>query len=524
MFLAQNRYMEKLGFYSKRNCIKRKWCIFFLSLFVGVLFFFSFPCSVEASDSDRVILHNLTGRPESNGVSLQADLLFSLQDQNGNLVTDAEGLETHLLLNREEIKQFILTDACDKNIHYIFVLQTRSEEVLRQVLTFITQQDEADTFSLAGAEEKIGHPVQGLSKNNFGQSVLDYFYAEPENYCLNDQILQALMLARQSQEELQAILVIKDHTISARQTCMFDFQNEVEQVNRQPFFIIPMYYLESGEPQIDNQLAGLINNSGGRSFQTDTKDITRLLNLAADDLHSKLLIRFDTEIKKSINVLELSLSKKEKVSGLELFFTWDNLGKKYTVTIEESSKNLSMTDLESLSVEMPRTVVDFLKFSSAVLVPVSLIGALCLAIFLRKENKEEKPGRKQNNPDFSWYEPEKPGTKKMASLRILQSEAEALIGQLILLNQASTRIGRSRKNDIVLEKDKNLLENQAVLTQKGGYAYIETNSRAGFTSNMDSPTFASFLNNSRLTSQPVMLNDGDIIRLGPTVVFEFRYN
>ena len=379
-------------------------------------------------------------------------------------------------------------------------------------------------FSLVDEDVETGFVDAGISKKAIGQLLVDYFYAEKTSQCLNDQIIQAVMLARRSQEELQAVLVISDNETEDEDICAFDLSAEFFQISQQPFFSIPVYYLSTNAMEPDSHLIPLIQNSGGKMIRIEKTSIMESLNEAVVDIHSKLVVRFDTEIVKFINVLKLVISGDETFSGLDFYFTWDNLGKKFAVAIEETSKDLAISSLEGNSVKIPGTLFNFLKYFTAALLPVSLIGAFCLLIFLRSErNKNPIKKGMRDVLDLELGKPIGEGSREMASLRILQSEAEHLIGRLVILNQTKTSIGRGRKNDIVLAQDKNLLENQVLLTQKGNYVYLEENSKAGFKSNMDSPTFGNFLNSSRLGGDPVLVNDGDIIRLGPTVVLEFKY-
>ena len=509
----------------KNKTVQREWIKFPSALLLGMLIFFSFSSSAAASDSAQVILYNLTGKTELDNDTIHADLVFSLKDKNGSLIPDVNDLDTRIEINGEIIEGLSLTNTQQKNIHYIIVFRNHSEEVLRQVLTFVEAQNETDSFSLVDGNVETGYSGAGLSKKAIGQFLLDYFYTGKTGQCLSDQIIQAMMLARQSQEELQAILVISDDKTDQEKTCTFDLAAELFQISQQPFFSIPIYYLPTNYLEPDSHLIPFIQTSGGEIFPTWKVSIMEALNEAAVDMHSKLLVQFDTEIVKSINVLKLVISGDEISSGLDLYFTWDNLGKKYAVTLEESSKDLGISSLEENSVKIPGTLFNFLKYFTAALLPVSLIGVFCLLVFLRSERNENSIKRGGRDAlDLEWGKPIGKGSGEMASLRILQSEAEHLIGRLVILNQIKTSIGRGRKNDIVLAQDKNLLENQVLLTQKGNYIYLEESSKAGFKSNMDLPTFANFLNSSRLGGAPVLLNDGDIIRLGPTVVLEFKYN
>ena len=171
----------------ENKTVQREWIKFHCALLLGILIFFSFSSSAAASDSAQVILYNLTGKTESDNSIIHADLIFSLQNKNGKLITDVNNFETRLEINGEKIEGLSLTNTQQKDIHYIIVFQSQSEEVLRQVLTFVEAQTETDSFSLVDENVETGFADAGLSKKAIGQLLLDYFYAEKTSQCLNDQ-------------------------------------------------------------------------------------------------------------------------------------------------------------------------------------------------------------------------------------------------------------------------------------------------------------------------------------------------
>ena len=504
---------------------KRQKFTFFLA---GILLFLFvlFPQSsfVSASDSNQILLFNLSGRPDSQDSNIRADLVFDLLDQNGNKISVGEDFQIRLNLNGEQLTEFNLVTTQNKDVHYIFVVQGGSEEILRQVLNFVNEQSETDSFTLIQDKMGILQESKGVSKEKFGQILLDNYYSPSISPCLGDQIVEAVMQARLSREELQAVLIISNDKNENGEACVFDPSGDIGQISQQPFFPVPLFYLMTQNGQLPEQMDLVLQKSGGEKIISEISTLKKSLDEAALKMHSKSVLQFDAAYEKSINVLNLLINTGETQSGLDLYFTWDNLGKKYAVTLEESSKNLSILNLESNIVKIPKNLYYFVKYFLAVLIPVSLMGAVSLFIYLRKgKNETVSKGVDGIVPDSNWFEFREISRQRTPSLRILQSDEELLIGRLIHLNKNKTSIGRGLQNDIVFEMDKNLLENQVVLTQKGGYVSIEESSKAAFKSNMDSPTFGTFLNNSRLGTQAAILNDGDIICLGPSVILEFKY-
>ena len=77
------------------------------------------------------------------------------------------------------------------------------------------------------------------------------------------------------------------------------------------------------------------------------------LNEAVVDIHSKLVVRFDTEIVKSINVLKLVISGDEIFSGLDFYFTWDNLGKSLQLQLRKPVKIWLFQVLKKIQSKFP---------------------------------------------------------------------------------------------------------------------------------------------------------------------------
>jgi Ca-activated chloride channel family protein len=113
-----------------------------------------------------------------------------------------------------------------------------------------------------------------------------------------------------------------------------------------------------------------------------------------------------------------------------------------------------------------------------------------------------------------------PSEGALGVLVIQQSDDPALNGQRFEISKSVTTLGRKASNDIMFPKDSPVSRQHAVIEERSGMLYLSEVSAADESGQAKRPAFGTFVNDQQIEA-PVMLRDGDEIRLGKRVRIHF---
>lgn len=102
------------------------------------------------------------------------------------------------------------------------------------------------------------------------------------------------------------------------------------------------------------------------------------------------------------------------------------------------------------------------------------------------------------------------------------SDDLTMIGHRFEINSSLTTLGRSSDNDITLPKDSPVSRHHAEIFKKGSGLYLREVESKGSSGKSKPPTFGTFINESPIGSDPVLLQTGDVIRLGKRMRLKFE--
>lgn len=100
------------------------------------------------------------------------------------------------------------------------------------------------------------------------------------------------------------------------------------------------------------------------------------------------------------------------------------------------------------------------------------------------------------------------------------SDDSSRIGEKIVIQEATTHIGRSTSNEISFPKDHPVSRRHAVIEYKDGQ-FVLSEALTGDESGMKSPTFGTYVNDENIGGTPTILRTGDEIRLGNRLKLRF---
>jgi len=113
-----------------------------------------------------------------------------------------------------------------------------------------------------------------------------------------------------------------------------------------------------------------------------------------------------------------------------------------------------------------------------------------------------------------------PGENALGMLIVLQSDDPAMVGQQIEIAKAMTNLGRKADNDIIFAKDSPVSRHHAVIEERGGDLFL-SEVMAVEDGSPKRPAYGTFVNGNQI-EDPVLLHDGDEIRLGKRVRLRFQ--
>ncbi len=105
-------------------------------------------------------------------------------------------------------------------------------------------------------------------------------------------------------------------------------------------------------------------------------------------------------------------------------------------------------------------------------------------------------------------------------LMVIQSDDPATVGQRFAINEDSIRLGRAADNDILFPKDGPVSRHHAIIENRNGRLMLSELVSASGDGSSKAPTFGTYVNEQKVT-QPVKLQNGDLIRLGKRLVIKF---
>ena len=111
----------------------------------------------------------------------------------------------------------------------------------------------------------------------------------------------------------------------------------------------------------------------------------------------------------------------------------------------------------------------------------------------------------------------------LGRLTIIASDDTDMIGQHFEIMNQRTTLGRKADNDIIFPKESPVSRHHAVIEEKGGGLFLsEVEEMDGKTGQAKRPTYGTFINEGRLSGEPVLLQDGNEIRLGNRLRLKFE--
>jgi VWFA-related protein len=160
-----------------------------------------------------------------------------------------------------------------------------------------------------------------------------------------------------------------------------------------------------------------------------------------------------------------------------------------------------------------------------------LITAAIAAVFIIRRRSREKEldaawEKAQSNDqpltgtpsDERTYDGWEPSADALGMLIVTASDDASMIGHRFEITKSQTTLGRSADNDINFPKDSPVSRHHAQLNERSGGIYLSEMRGA----DNKAPTYGTFLNESQLGEDPVLLQTGDEIRLGKRVRLKFE--
>jgi len=131
---------------------------------------------------------------------------------------------------------------------------------------------------------------------------------------------------------------------------------------------------------------------------------------------------------------------------------------------------------------------------------------------------EEMPGGSDRTVDSWEMSPD-----ALAMLTVTASDDPSMLGQRFEITKRRTTLGRKADNDIIFPKDSPVSRHHAVIEERSGGLFLseveETDEKTG---RPKRPTYGTFVNESDLNGQEILLQNGDEIRLGKRVKLKFE--
>jgi predicted component of type VI protein secretion system len=111
----------------------------------------------------------------------------------------------------------------------------------------------------------------------------------------------------------------------------------------------------------------------------------------------------------------------------------------------------------------------------------------------------------------------------LAMLTVIASDDPAMLGQRFEITQRRTTLGRKADNDIIFPKDSPVSRHHAVIEERGGGLFLrEVEEMDEKTGRPKRPTYGTFVNETDVNGQEILLQHGDEIRLGKRVKLKFE--
>ncbi len=114
-----------------------------------------------------------------------------------------------------------------------------------------------------------------------------------------------------------------------------------------------------------------------------------------------------------------------------------------------------------------------------------------------------------------------PSENALGILVVLQSDDPTMVGQRIEINKPTTTLGRKADNDIIFARDTPVSRRHAVIEERSGRLFLSEVLAMDESGRPHRPTYGTFVN-SQPVKEPVMLRDGDEIRLGKRLRLRFE--
>jgi VWFA-related protein len=108
------------------------------------------------------------------------------------------------------------------------------------------------------------------------------------------------------------------------------------------------------------------------------------------------------------------------------------------------------------------------------------------------------------------------------TLIILQSDDPSMVEQVLNLTKPVTQLGRGAQNDIMLPKDTPVSRQHACLEVKNHQLWLSEISTPDESGSMRRPRYGTFVNENKVEEGPVVLHNGDVIRLGSRVKIQVK--
>ncbi len=113
-----------------------------------------------------------------------------------------------------------------------------------------------------------------------------------------------------------------------------------------------------------------------------------------------------------------------------------------------------------------------------------------------------------------------PSENALGMLVVLQSDDPAMTGQHIEIAKTATNLGRKADNDLIFAKDTPVSRHHAVIEERGGNLFL-SEVMTMEEGSPKRPAYGTFVNGVQI-EDPVLLHDGDEIRLGKRVRLRFE--
>ncbi len=163
---------------------------------------------------------------------------------------------------------------------------------------------------------------------------------------------------------------------------------------------------------------------------------------------------------------------------------------------------------------------------------VLIIAVVVVVIALkpkRREDEREREWREKVHGDGSFntgFGEERtldslvPSDNALGVLTVLQSDDPAMVGQQIEITKTVTNLGRKADNDVIFAKDTPVSRHHAAIEERDGNLLL-SEVMAIEDGSPKRPAYGTFVNGNQI-EEPVLLHDGDEIRLGKRVRLRFN--